>query len=182
MPPQIRLAGDSPTERRTKADLESLLVRYNLDRFLFTEDVVIEDGVIPHSHPVLTLSTSYPNEPALLSTYLHEQLHWWSISCPGAMDGRDEVVYEAFRDRFDLPLDHPDGCGDELSNLIHLHVCWLEMEALASLFGMEWAVARVRRIPHYKAIYTTVADERESLGDTFRAAGMGLPPPGSPVT
>jgi hypothetical protein len=45
--------------------------------------------VIPHSHPVLTLSDRYGgDDDFLLTAYLHEQLHWWSMGCPGAQDGR----------------------------------------------------------------------------------------------
>lgn len=175
MRPSIRLASGSATEARTKAELESLLDRLDLSSFTITHEVVIEDGVIPHSHPVLTLATAYPHEAALLSSYVHEQMHWWSMVCPGGQDGRDDLVLRELGAQLSLPLDPPDGCGSELSNLIHIHVCWLEMEALAVLFGDDWAQERVLRIPHYRALYAAAVTHRERLRSVFEEAEMGLP-------
>lgn len=127
----IELVNGTPEEESVRRDLESLLDRFDLSRFLITWEVRVEEGVTPHSHPVLTVAPGYPHEGSLLATYLHEQMHWWSMACPGASDARDEAVFEALGSRFaDLPLDPPEGCGTTLSNLIHLHVCWLELEAL----------------------------------------------------
>ncbi len=177
MRPRVRLATGSPAEVVTKVSLDSLLDRLDLSRFLITDEVVIQDGVVPHSHPVLTLTTGYPHEAALLSSYIHEQMHWWSMACPGGKDGRDDIVLRDLGATLSLPLEPPDGSGDEISNLIHIHVCWLELEALAQLRGDAWAEERVLRIPHYRAIYAAAVEHRALLRSAFEEAEMNLPEP-----
>ena len=177
----VRTASGTQAEVRTKAMLEDLSRRLDLQRFVVTTDVVIQEGENAHSHPVLTLGTDYPMEAALLSSFLHEQMHWWSTTCSGAGDARAAGHVEgALETSFpDLPLDPPEGCGTHRSNVIHLHVCWLELEALATLFGAEWATQRVLRRPGYRAIYRAVVEHREPLRQLFDAHGHGLPPSAS---
>ena len=45
---------------------------------LFTPDVVVEKGAIPHSHPILTLNTRVRDSRLLLDTLIHEQFHWYA--------------------------------------------------------------------------------------------------------
>ena len=49
---KIALASDLPREREAKAQLERVLGKYDLEKLLFTRTVLIENGAIPHSHPV----------------------------------------------------------------------------------------------------------------------------------
>ena len=42
----------------------------------FTQEVVIEKGSVPHSHPILTLNTRVEDERLVLKTLVHEQFHW----------------------------------------------------------------------------------------------------------
>jgi hypothetical protein len=53
----ITCVNETPPEIATAERLRALLARYDLRRWRFTDHVRIEDSVIPHSHPVLTLST-----------------------------------------------------------------------------------------------------------------------------
>ena len=47
----------------------------------------IETGVIPHSHPVLTLNTQYIDRDTLqIATFVHEQLHWFFDAHAAATD------------------------------------------------------------------------------------------------
>ena len=74
----IRLQSGSPLEERGRDQLRRLLRTYDLHKWLFTRDVLIQSGVIPHSHPVLTLNTRYvDDDTAQLATFVHEQLHWF---------------------------------------------------------------------------------------------------------
>lgn len=42
-----------------------------------TKAIAVDDDVIPHSHPTLTLSTRHlQDDELLLSTFVHEELHW----------------------------------------------------------------------------------------------------------
>src|SRR5689334_3245027 len=74
----IRLHSGTPLEERGREQLRRLLRTYDLHRWLFTRDILIQSGVIPHSHPVLTLNTRYlVDDTAELATFVHEQLHWF---------------------------------------------------------------------------------------------------------
>ena len=75
----ITLKNDSAREVETKVQLEKLLEQHDLSRWIFTREIVIDEKTgIPHSHPVLTLSTNYSGQDArFLSAFVHEQLHWF---------------------------------------------------------------------------------------------------------
>lgn len=65
----------------TKVQLERLLDSYDLSPWLYTRSVAIDADAIPHSHPVLTLHTRHlDDDRLLLSTFVHEQLHWFLTS------------------------------------------------------------------------------------------------------
>ena len=75
---EIRLHRGTPLEERGRDQLRRLLRAYELRKWLFTRDVLIQSDVIPHSHPVLTLNTRYLDDDiAQLATFVHEQLHWF---------------------------------------------------------------------------------------------------------
>jgi hypothetical protein len=76
-PVRIDLAHGSDRERATKAQLEQVLASYDLSRYTFTRKVVIDEGAFNHAFPVLTLNARFADSSdELLSSYLHEQLHW----------------------------------------------------------------------------------------------------------
>src|SRR5882724_2292620 len=77
-PISIELKNNTDRERQTKAQLERLLSTYDLGKYTFTQNVIIDEKSIPHSHPILTLHTRHlHSDDQLLSTYVHEQLHWY---------------------------------------------------------------------------------------------------------
>jgi len=74
---EISTASGTDADVKTPAQLRRLLGAYDLEPYLLTRRVMIEEGVIPHSHPVLTLNTAYlDRDDHLLATFLHEQFHW----------------------------------------------------------------------------------------------------------
>ena len=83
--PKIMLVHGTASEQQAREMLLRWLERYMLDKWLYTRVVQIEEGAIPHSHPVLTLSprtrwNDYLADPEqLLAAYLHEQLHWFTL-------------------------------------------------------------------------------------------------------
>ena len=80
---EISLQHGSTPERRTRDQLLEVLKRYDTQRWTFTRKIIIDEGAIPHSHPVLTLHTRHLGEDLLLlSTYVHEQIHWYEESKP----------------------------------------------------------------------------------------------------
>jgi hypothetical protein len=72
----IEVKHGSPGQERTRDQLLALLDRYDVSRRVRTRRVVIEDGVISHSHPVLTLDTRDLGDAYVMSAFLHEQVHW----------------------------------------------------------------------------------------------------------
>jgi hypothetical protein len=74
---EVRLAHQSECESATRDQLERLLTRHDASAWRFTEQIIVDDDAIPHSHPILTLHTRHgKDDMLLLSTYIHEQSHW----------------------------------------------------------------------------------------------------------
>lgn len=175
----IQLASDSPREVRTREQLLRLLSRYDLDRWRFTDRIRIQDGVVPHSHPVLTLNTRHLDDDALLlATYLHEQVHWFLAP---HKDRVDEAVTQ-LRDLYpEVPVGHPEGGSDSYSSYLHLVVCYLEYAALIGLLGP----ADARRVvegwtsDHYTRIYAAVLRDFDQIGHVVAAHGLAPSMPGT---
>jgi lysophospholipase L1-like esterase len=53
----IQLAHNSEREMGTEKQLARSLMSYDLHKYTFTHDVIIDERSIPHSHPILTLHT-----------------------------------------------------------------------------------------------------------------------------
>ena len=126
---EITTAHGSDDEVRTADFLRQLLEKYDVSRWQFTDHVIIDEDAIPHSHPVLTLSTRVRGRSltGLLATYLHEQLHWYVNE---ETDPNAAAAIDACRQLFpSVPADF-DGARDENSVHLHLIVCWLEFESL----------------------------------------------------
>lgn len=60
--------------------VKNLCQKYDIPTF--THEIVIERGVVPHSHPILTLNTRTKDERVILKTLVHEQLHWHAQNHP----------------------------------------------------------------------------------------------------
>ena len=175
--PAFTLAKGTEKERLLRERLLDLFDRYALNRWLYTETVQLAEGVIPHSHPVLTLSpqtraTDYLTDPErLLSTYLHEQLHWFLLL---------ENTFEAHRNASaelrilypDLPTERPEGCGSDRSNYLHIQVNYLECCALRELLGKAGAVTVIRRVPYYTEVYALVLRDYKQIGRLMTRYGL----------
>ena len=78
---QVRISvkhDNDASELQTKSQLQKLLAQYDLSKFIFTIEIIIDRNTIPHSHPVLTLHTRHLKDAELLlSTFVHEQIHWF---------------------------------------------------------------------------------------------------------
>lgn len=153
----IRLAHDGDRERRTAEALRQILERYDVDPWQWTDAVLIDQDAIPHSHPILTLHTRHlGDEPTLLSTYIHEQLHWIEDARqPGFERAMDE-----FREIWpSVPSRQEGGASDARSTYRHLIVCRLEYEVMAGLVGPDEARRVLEAQTHYEWIYERVLDD-----------------------
>jgi len=153
----IELANDSEAERRTAAALRRLVAEHDVDRWIFTERVLVDETAIPHSHPVLTVHTRHlGNDDALLATFLHEQFHWLEDLDPTRFRG----AMDAFRDLWpEVPGLDDGGARDAESTWRHLVVCDLELQAMARLIGADRARALLGAKSYYEWVYARVLDD-----------------------
>jgi hypothetical protein len=165
---QIKLANSTPAEQQTKTQLERLMQTYDLTKWVATRVVVIDEKTsIPHSHPVLTLNTRHiKDDELLLSTFVHENMHWFVIR----EDGRIEAAVKEFRTMFPkVPVSGPEGARDENSTYTHIAVCYLEYRALRELMGELKAkqVIEFWATDHYTWIYKTVLERTRDIGNVM---------------
>ena len=153
-PLEVETVNGSEREEAAKVQLQRLVATYDLDPWTFTRRVRIEAGVIPHSHPVLTLNERYIDQDVeQLTTYIHEQFHWMVLERQSAL----ATVTAAFREAFpEVPAGGSEGARDERSTYLHLVVCDLEFQGLSRLVGKEQAREVLSAQRHYTWIYDRV--------------------------
>jgi hypothetical protein len=159
---------------RVRDLLAALRRRYDLARFEYTKVVRIVPGGETFATPILTLGNRFAgDEDTLLSTYLHEQMHWylWHLGTPE----RDMVAPffdELVRRYPDAPTSLPEGARNYQATYIHLVVCWLEIAATAELIGRARAFAFAEAQHTYRWIYRTVLRDWDALGELYRRHGV----------
>jgi hypothetical protein len=167
---EITLKHNDQREQQTEQQLRRILSAYDISNWIFTRKITIESGfnVIPHSHPVLTLSTRHlKDDELLLSTFVHEQLHWYL----GEKPKETEEAYKELRSVFPkAPVGFPEGGNDEESTYKHILVCYLEYQAIKGLLGELKAkqVMNFWATDHYTWIYKTVLEQEREIGSLMR--------------
>src|SRR5690349_4219277 len=130
----IRLSHNDTLEIQTKFQLQKLMKQYDLSKWLFTNTVQIEsgNGVIPHSHPVLTLSTRHlKDDDLLLSTFIHEEFHWYINS---NLD-KNQLLSDLKTSFPEPKIAFPEGSGGIEDTYFHIIICHLEYKLLRRLLG-----------------------------------------------
>lgn len=166
---KIETRNGSPREERKKEQIERLAKEYDLKKVTITRHIIIEQGVRPHSSPVLTMNAMFPdNDDLTLGTYVHEQGHW--LLMQRGRERNRELLNDLLRAIPGLPTRFPEGSGDEPSTYFHLAVILLEWQGLEELVGVERAraVMDFQKTDHYTAIYPAVIEHREALGKILR--------------
>ncbi len=160
-PVEITTKNGTKWEKGVAQRVQGLLEKHDLSKWIFTNKVMVEDDVIPHSHPVLTLSTRKQNDDGLLSTFIHEQLHWYVDARP---EGAEKAIAE-FRKKYkNVPVRNGRGARDEYSTYMHLMVCYLEYKSVAELIGEESARKTIQSNNHYTWIYETIIKDQKYIG------------------
>jgi hypothetical protein len=163
---KIDVAHDTERERETRSLLEQVLASYDLSRYAFTRHVVIEERAVNHAFPVLTLNVRFARSAdELLSSYVHEQLHWFLRSRGG--DQR-EAIAELRRMYPGAPVGLPEGADNDVSTYGHLVDCYLEIQADRALLGPERTSAVIADKGHYTWIYKTVLDDEARIAVVVR--------------
>ena len=150
--------------------------QYDLRPWTFTHEVVIDNSAIPHSHPVLTLHTRHlKQDDELLSTYVHEQLHWYLSAHASETRAAESALMRIYPD---VPIGFPEA-QDRESTYLHLLVCRLEQHADEALLGEERtkAVMNFWAGDHYQWIYRTVIQDGPKIEEILRAHHLEGPRP-----
>jgi hypothetical protein len=168
----IRLAHDSERERQTQAQLERLLQAHDVSRWTHTRDIVIDETEIPHSHPVLTLHARHlKDDDLLLSTYVHEQTHWYLEQHPA----EHAAAVRALRKLYPLiPIGYPEGSDSAEVNYDHLIIIYIEYRANQRLVGelRARAVMEFLAHDHYRWLYREILRDPEKVGRIVKASGL----------
>ena len=160
--------------QRIRDLLTALRRRHDLSRFEFTRHVQIVPAGPTHSHPILTLGTRFAEtEDLLLSTYLHEQMHWylWRLGGPDH-DPVAPFFDELVRRYPKAPTKLPEGARNYEQTYVHLVVCWLEVAAMTELIGRERAHAIADTQWGYRWIYRTVLRDWDPLQELYERHGL----------
>lgn len=172
-PVSIVTARSSVREDATRMQLTRLLGAYDVEKWIFTRSVVIDERAIPHSHPVLTLHTRHRDDLQLLSTFVHEQIHWH-------MDAKGDQVRLAISDLMKMYPSVPSGgieaARDAESTYLHLIVNYLELQAMRQLVGHQRAreVFEFWTTDHYTWIYDRVLSDEAAVGDVVAKYGLEI--------
>ena len=158
---KITTTHNSQREARTKAMLERVLQDYDLSKYTFTREVVIEDQAINHAFPVLTLNSRFADsEDELLSSFVHEQLHWYLRDHVSATQGAVADLRQ-FYPR--VPVGGTEGAETEYSTYGHLVDCYLEIVADRHFIGPDRTSAVVADKGHYTWIYATILKDEPRM-------------------
>jgi hypothetical protein len=169
---KITLAHGTEREARTKAQLERVLSDYDLGKYTFTHEVVIEEQAINHAFPILTLNARFADsEDELLSSFVHEQLHWHLRDRGPAMQN---AVAELRRVYPHVPVGGQEGAETEYSTYGHLVDCYLELVADRKLIGPERTTAVVADKGHYTWIYATVIRDDARMSALVNRYHLGI--------
>jgi hypothetical protein len=158
---------------RVRAMLLDIRSKFDISAFEYTTRVRIAPLEIPHSHPVLTLNTWVRDEAGLLSTYIHEQMHWYLTWFSYALPDQWKELFRALRQRYpEVPVGTPEAAPDEFSIYLHLVINWLEIDITSQFIDRDRVVEHVRGLPFYRWMYRVVVNDFDSLGELFREHGV----------
>ncbi len=170
---EITTRDGSPRELQAKAELEGILKKYDLGKYTFTRKVVFEQKVINHAFPVLTMNPGFlGSDDEMLSTFVHEQLHWWLREHPSEM--RDAVA-QLRRYYPRVPVGLPEGAETEYSTYGHLIDCYLEIQADRELIGQERTADVIKRKPWYTWIYATILRDEPRIAAIVARERLNVP-------
>lgn len=169
----IDLSETQRVSEKIRAMVLKLRADHDLARFEYTRNVRIAPGEISHSHPILTLNSMVREEHALLSLYLHEQMHWYVTWFSHARGHAWRTVWSSLLTRYpEVPVVFPEGAHDAQSSYLHLMVNWLEIEAASTFLGRERAVEIASKNFVYSGLYRIVLSDWDELASLYRDNGL----------
>ena len=168
----INVKSGTERELRTKALLERVLQDYDLRKYTLTRKVMIDERAVNHAFPDLTLNARFADsEDELLSSYVHEQLHWHLRDRAPQMQ---RAVAELRQLYPRVPVGGADGAETEYSTYGHLVDCYLELQADRQLIGRERTSAVIAHKGHYNWIYSTILKDEPKIAAVVAANQLEL--------
>jgi hypothetical protein len=168
----IQTSRHSARELQEKLELEQLLKKYDVSKYTFTRTVVIEERAMNHAFPVLTLNVHFlGSDDELLSSFLHEQLHWYLAQHRLAMEDAVRQLKSMYPR---APVGLPEGADTEYSTYGHLVDCYLEIQADRELIGRERTDRVIKNKPWYTWIYKTILQDEDRIAALVKAERLEL--------
>lgn len=178
IPISVRLVYGSEREKAAIDDLRTVLANHELKPWIYTREVLITEEGYPHSHPVLTLTTEseYDKDPVRhLSTFIHEQLHWYEEA-----PENEEAIGRAIDDLKEMYPDPPShekiGTRSAESTYLHLIIGWQVLDAITEFAGEDKARQLLSSVDHYEWVYETVLRDTETIGAVVGRHGLVITP------
>ena len=165
----IALKRNTTAEAATRDQLQRLLKTYDLSPWFYTKSVVIDEQAVPFSHPVLTLHTRHSkDDELLLSTFVHEQLHWFFSD---RREHTEQAIADLRKAFPDAPAGGTAGARDQYSTYLHLLVCYLERQGVSRVLGELKAkqVVEFWATDHYTWVYRQVLDRGSDIAAILNA-------------
>jgi hypothetical protein len=157
---EIGLKNGSEKELKAKEQLQRIIKTYKSDinTWIYTTKVEIDENTIPFSHPILTLNCNYLDDDLKqLSNFLHEQFHWLEEA---KKELREKAISEFIQTYTDVPVKGREGARNEYSTYLHLIVCDLEFQAMTEVVGEQKARQILSDWNHYRWIYNKVLNDK----------------------
>jgi hypothetical protein len=169
---EIQTSHHSAREQQEKLELEQLLKKYDVSKYTFTRTLVIEERAMNHAFPVLTLNVHFlGSDDELLSSFLHEQLHWYLAQHRLAMEDAVRRLKSMYPH---APVGLPEGADSEYSTYGHLVDCYLEIQADRQLIGPERTEQVIKNKPWYIWIYKTILRDEDRIGALVKEEGLEM--------
>jgi hypothetical protein len=157
----IRTQHHTVREMQVKTELEEILRRNDVSKYTFTRTVTIEERAMNHAFPDLTLNVHFlGSDDELLSSFLHEQLHWHLRDHRRQME---RALMELQRLYPRVPVGLPESADTVESTYGHLVDCYLEIQADRQILGPERTDRVIRNKPWYTWIYKTVTRDEKTI-------------------
>ncbi len=138
---QVTFVEDLKEEAR--AQIKRILANYEVEDWIFTEEIKIVHNEDARSYPILQMNTNHLDDDTVqLSVFIHENAHIFVSD-----DKKDEAENKVIRKLRSLYPNPPEPMQKNLYH--HIMVAWIEYDALIELFGKEKANSIMRRKINY---------------------------------
>jgi hypothetical protein len=150
-----------PEEENVAEIVHLLYEKYEIPTF--TSTICIEKGVIPHSHPILTLNTRVSDERNILETLIHEQFHWYAQEHP-----RYEKCISYLKTKYEDDGEHNKSGLYPNSYWEHIIVCYNTRIYLEKILPAEDVLWIYKQWQAYPTLEKLIEVEKEKIGKELK--------------